>query len=151
MAATKDILEGIAQLLAGAGLGLTFNANGVYTSAQTGIFFMTMPDAPDRCVTLSLVDLDDHPTMPLGSKMLQVRGRGARNNPLDVGELLDPIFDVLHARTDVALGGQTAVQILRRVSAPLGADELHRWSRADQYYSDVDAAPTALRPAGGSW
>lgn len=151
MAATKDILDGIAQLLAGAGLGLTFNANGVYTAGQTGILFMTMPDAPDRCVVLSLVDTGDDPTMPLGSKMLQVRGRGARNNPLDVGELLDPIFDLLHGRTYLVVGGQTIIQILRQVSAPMGSDILHRWERADQYYMDVGAAPTALRPAGGSW
>lgn len=151
MAATKDILEGIATLLAGAGLGLTYNPNGVYTTGQTGIFMKTMPDAPDRCVTLNLVDTDDHPTMPLGEKMLQVRGRGARNNPLDVDEILDPIFNFLHGRTDVTLGAQTAVQILRKVSAPMGSDDLHRWERADQYYADVDAAPTALRPEGGSW
>ena len=66
-------------------------------------------------------------------------------------KLLDPIFDYLHGRTDVPLGGQTVVQILRRVSAPMGSDANHRWERADQYYSDVDAAPTALRPAGGAW
>lgn len=151
MAATKDILDGIAQLLAGAGLGLTFNSAGVYTTGQTGIFMMTMPDAPDRCVTLNLVDRADDPTMPLGEKMLQVRGRGNRNDPLDVGELLDPIFDVLHGRTNLTVGGQTIIQILRRVSAPMGSDSLHRSERADQYYMDVDAAPTALRPEQGSW
>jgi hypothetical protein len=151
VAATKDILEGVATLLAGAGLGLSWNPLGVYTAGQTGIFMMTMPPTPDRCVTLALVDTDDNPTMPLGSKMLQVRGRGAANDPLDVGELLDPIFDTLHARENLTVGGQTIIQILRRVSAPMGADDQYRWERADQYYLDVDAAPTALRPAGGSW
>lgn len=151
MAATKDILEGIAQLIAGAGLSITWNPAGLYTARQTGIFMMTMPDAPDRCVTLSLVDNTDDPTMPLGRKMLQVRGRGNRNDPLDVGELLDPIFDILHSRTNLVVGGQTIIQILREVSAPMGADDNHRWERADQFYMDVDAAPTLLRPVQGSW
>lgn len=151
MAATKDILDGIAQLLAGAGLGLSYDPSAVYGPGETGIFMMHMPDSPDRCVVLNLVDTSDDPSMPLGSKMLQVRGRGARNDPLDVGEILDPIFDTLHARENVTVGGQTIIQILRRVSAPMGSDENRRWERADQYYLDVDAAPTALRPAGGSW
>lgn len=151
MAATKDILDGVAQLLAGAGLGLSYDPAAVYGAGETGIFMMHMPDSPDRCVVLNLVDTSDDPSMPLGSKMLQVRGRGARNDPLDVGELLDPIFDTLHTRENVTVGGQTIIQILRRVSAPMGSDANLRWERADQYYLDVDAAPTALRPAGGSW
>lgn len=151
MASTKELLTGIAELLAGAGIGLTWNPSGVYTAGQTGIFMMFVPQSPDRCVVLSLVDTGDDPSMPLGSKMLQVRGRGARNDPLDVAEVLDPIFDVLHGRTNLVIGGQTIIQALRRVSAPLGGDSLVRFERADQYYMDVDAAPTALRPAGGSW
>jgi hypothetical protein len=151
MAATKDLLTAIATLLAGAGIGLSWNPSGVYTAGQTGIFTMYMPDTPDRVVVLTLVDTDDNVTLPFGSKMLQVRGRGNRNDPLDVAELLDPIFDTLHGRMNVAAGGSVIVQILRRISAPLGADENVRFERADQYYMDVDAAPTALRPTGGSW
>lgn len=151
MAATKELLEGIATFLAGAGVGVTWSADGVYTSTQTGIFMMHTPQAPDRVVVLNLVDNADDPTMPLGQKMLQVRGRGNPNDPLDVAELLDPIFDVLHGRTNWPIGGQTIIQILRRVSAPLGADSSVRFERVDQYYMDVDAAPTALRPDRGSW
>jgi hypothetical protein len=151
VAATKELLEGFATLLAGAGLGLTWNPSGVYTSGQTGIFLKLLPQAPDRCVALFLVDTSDNPSMPLGSKMLQVRGRGARNNPIDVDEILDPIFDTLHGRTNLTIGGQTVIQIERRVSTTDGIDDLIRAERVDQYYMDVDAAPTALRPDGGSW
>lgn len=151
MAATKELLTGIAEYLAGAGLGLSWNPSGTYTTNQVGIFAVFMPDSPDRVVVLTLVDTGDDPSMPLGSKMLQVRGRGARNDPLDVAEILDPIFDVLHGRTNWAIGSQVIVQCLRRVSAPMGLDSNHRNERADQYYLDVDAIPTSLRPAGGAW
>ncbi|AXA97587.1 minor capsid protein [Microbacterium sp. PM5] len=151
MASTKELLTGIAEFLAGAGVGLTWNPAGIYTSAQTGILVKRMPDNPDRVVTLTLVPTADDPLMPLGSKMLQVRGRGARNDPLDVDDLLDPIFDVLHGRTNWLIGSQVIVQCLRRISAPMGEDGNYRTERADQYYLDVDAAPTPLRPAGGAW
>ncbi|MCC2033068.1 minor capsid protein [Microbacterium allomyrinae] len=151
MAATRDLLTGIAELLAASGLGLSWNPAGVYPAGQTGIFMLFTPTAPDRCVVLNLVDRADDPSMPLGEKMLQVRGRGNRNDPLDVADLLDPIFDTLHGRTNLVIGGQTIIQILRRTSAPMGTDDSVRFERADQYYLDVDAAPTAIRPAGGSW
>lgn len=151
MAATKELLTGIAELLAGAGLGLSWNPAGVYAAGQTGIFMMVMPATPNRVVTLALVSNSDDVTMPLGQKMLQVRGRGLPNDPLDVGELLDPIFDVLHNRPTFTIGGQTVIQMNRQVSAPMGQDDARRFERADQYYLDVDAAPTANRPVGGSW
>lgn len=151
MGATKELLTGVAELLATSGLGLSWNPNGVYQPGQAGIFMMFTPPTPDRVVVLNLVDTSDDPSMPLGTRMLQVRGRGAKNDPLDVAELLDPIFTVLHGRTNWVVGGQTIVQCLRRVSAPMGADETGRVERADQFYLDVDAAPSVLRPDGGSW
>lgn len=151
MGSTTELIDGFAQTIATAGLA-TWNASGTYTAGQTGIFRKIMPAAPDRVITLTIVDQGDDITMPLGSKMLQVRGRGAPNQPWDVDDLLDPVFTLLHGATNLVFGSQTIIQCVRRVSAGMGMDEASkRWERADQYYLDVDAAPTPLRPAGGSW
>lgn len=151
MSNTTALLDGFATLIAAEVPGILWNAGGTYTAGQTGIFRKIMPTAPDRVVTLTIVDLGDDVSMPLGQKMLQVRGRGLPNRPWDVDDLLDPIFDVLHGRTYIVIGGQTVIQCNRRVSTPMGMDDSKRFERVDQYYLDVDVPPTLNRPVGGSW
>lgn len=150
MGTTTELLDGFATIIAAAGLA-AWTPTGIYAANETGIFRKVLPDAPDRAIALTLVDTSDDPTMPLGSKMLQVRGRGRPSEPWDVDDLLDPIFDLLHGRTDITIGSQTVIQCLRRVSAPMGMDNAKRWERADQFYLDVDAPPTSLRPERGAW
>lgn len=152
MSNTTTLATGLAALIAGAGLGITWNPAGTYTAGQTGILMKVMPPAPDRVVTITVVWAGDDITMPSSQPMVQIRGRGLPNQPLDVDELLDPIADLLHGATGLVFGGITVVQMNRRVIAPLGMDDASkRWERADQYYLDVDVPPTANRPAGGSW
>lgn len=150
---TEEVLTGYASLLAGAGLA-DWNPDGTYTLSQTGILMKIMADGtgvPDRVVVLNLVPLTDEISNPLGRSMLQVAGRGVRNDPLDVDRLMDPIFRFLHGRTGDVFGSVTVVQMFRISSVPMGEDALTRSERADKYYLDIAAAPTALRPAGGSW
>ncbi|WP_350347260.1 minor capsid protein [Agromyces sp. G08B096] len=151
MSNTTVLATGLAEVLASAGIGLTWNPTGTYPAGQTGIFMKIMPQSPDRVVTINVVWAGDDITMPRAQPMIQIRGRGLPKKPLDVDDLLDPIVDVLHGRTNLPLGGLMVVQINRRVSAPLGADENGRWERVDQYYADVDVPPTINRPEGGSW
>ena len=150
MSETSDILKGAAALIAAAGIG-TYNETGAYTAGQTGIYQMVVPDAPDRIITLTWTNQGDNITDPSGQGMLQVRGRGLPGQPMDVGDLLDSIRDILHGRTNLVFGTTTIVQINRRIVAPLGQDDSKRWSRADQYYADIAVAPTAVRPAYGNW
>ncbi|OYV64455.1 MAG: hypothetical protein B7X07_06370 [Actinobacteria bacterium 21-64-8] len=153
MTATSDVLTGIAQLIAGAGIA-TWNPTGSYALTDTGILMKIMADGtgvPDRVVVLNLIPLTDEVSNPLGRSMLQVAGRGLRNDPLDVDALMDPIFDLLHGRTGDVFGTVTVVQMFRTSSVPMGEDALTRSERADKFYLDIAAAPTALRPAGGSW
>lgn len=151
MSDTTDLLTGIAQLIAAQVPAITFNPSGVYTTGQTGIFFKVMPPSPDRAVVLHAVNQGDSITDPFGQIMVQVLFRGAQGNPLDVDDLGDSVFDILHGTTGLIFGSMTAVQMNRKVSVPMGMDDLKRWSRADQYYSDVAFPPTVNRPAGGSW
>ena len=151
MSTTTDLLTGLAGMIAGAGLGITYNQAGAYTAGQTGIFMKIMPATPDRVVTLTLVPRRDDITMPYGQAMVQVRGRGLPNNPLDIDSLLDSIFDILHGTKDLTFGTAHVTQMNRESSVPNGMDDAKRWERFDAYAIDLDVPPTVLRPAGGSW
>lgn len=149
MSVTSDLLTGIAQMIAGAGLGITYSPTGVYTSGQTGIFMKIMPAAPDRVVTLTAVNQGDDITDPFGQIMVQVRGRGLPNKPVDADDLLDGIFTILHGTKGLVFGSMTVDQCNRKVSIPMGADTSQRWERIDQYYLDASFPATANRPDGG--
>lgn len=151
MSAVTDILPGIATTIANAGLGVTYNASGTYTTGQTGIFMLAVPAAPDRIVTLTFVAQGDDPSLPYGQGMVQVLTRGLPGQPMDTETLADSIFTLLHGSTNLTYGSTTITQLNRKVSVPMGQDDSKRWSRADQFYMDYTPAASANRPAGGSW
>lgn len=150
MSAVTDILPGIAGLIAGASIA-TYNASGVYTSGQTGIYMVAVPDAPNRIVTLTFVAQGDDPSLPYGQAMVQILSRGNVGDPMDTEVLADSIFNLLHGSQNLQYGTTNITQINRRVSVPMGQDDSKRWSRADQYYCDYTVLPTTNRPNGGSW
>lgn len=150
MSESSDIVTGIGAMLAAATIGV-WNPGSVYPGTGVWIVPKVMPTAPDRCIVLNWVNQGDNITLPSGQGMLQVRARGAQGNPLDVDDLLDSVRNVLHGTQNLVFGTTTLVQLNRQVVAPLGEDDLKRWERADQYYSDIAVAPTTLRPASGSW
>jgi hypothetical protein len=149
MSVTTDLLEGIAGMIVAGVSGTSYNP--AAATVNGGILLKLMPASPDRVITLTAVNQGDDITMPLGQVMVQVRGRGLPNRPTDVDDLLDSIFDVLHGTTNLAFGSVIVVQMNRKVSVPMGMDDLKRWERVDQYYLDLDFPPTANRPAQGSW
>jgi len=148
MSVTDDLLNGHATLIAGAGLGV-FNPSGVYASSDLAIFLKIMPDAPDRCIVLNWIPLTDEVNIPEGSGLLQIAARSARNNPIDVDNILDPIFDLLQNKTGYTLGATTVDQCLRVGAVPMGQDSLVRFERADKYTLTVAQTPTTLRPYSG--
>jgi len=150
MSVLRDIVVGVAQLIDGAGLA-KFNPSGMYADSDTGIIFKVVPAKPDRVVILTAVPMSDDISMPLGQVMLQVRTRGLPNNPLDVDDLGDSIFDLLQGRTGDVFGDTTVIQMRRTTSIPNGQDAAERFERVDQLYLDIDYPPTALRPVQGSW
>lgn len=153
MSDMRNVMVGIAGLLNTAGVG-KFNPSVVYATTDTGIFFKIMPDGtgvPDRVIVLNAFVLTADVSMPADRVLLQVAMRGLRNNPLDVDDLGDQVFDVLHGATYKPFGTASAAQILFSTSVPMGEDALTRSTRADRYFIDLDATPTVLRPIGGSW
>jgi hypothetical protein len=141
---------GVAELIDAAGLA-TFKPSEVYADTDTGIVFKVVPAKPDRVVILTAVPMSDDISMPLGQVMLQVRTRGLPNDPLDVDDLGDSIFDLLQGRTGDVFGDTTVIQMRRTTSIPNGQDAAERFERVDQLYLDIDYPPTALRPIQGSW
>lgn len=145
----NDLLDGIAQLIAGADIA-TYSTSGVYTPSQTGVFFKIVNPTPDRMVTLTGYVVTDDPSLPVSRMGVQVRFRGTQD-PRDVDELGDSVAAVLHGLVNVQFGSVFANQVLRQGSITLGQDVSKRWERADTYYVDLSVPPTINRPDGGYW
>lgn len=147
MSVTTDLLTGLATLISGAGIGVTYRPSAPYLASDTGVFFKTMPAAPDRVVVLNAISMSDMVTVAVGRLLVQVACRGLRNNALDVDSLADSIAAQLHGRIDLTLGTAHVIQILRDSTIPMGQDDSDRQERVDKYWVDVDYPPTAYRPS----
>ena len=150
MSYTVDVFDGLAQLIANAGIG-TYHADGsAYASTETGIVYKAILPSPDRLITITPYVLTDDPSQPLGRLGAQIRVRGT-TDPRTCDQSADDIFTLLHGLINTQLGSVHAVQILRTSSVSMGQDDLKRWDRADGYTIDADFPATANRPDGGFW
>jgi len=132
-----DLLTGIAQLLAAASLG-TWRDTGVYTALETGIVFDTVPQSPDRVITLTDYVVSDDPTLSDSVIGVQVRTRWGGQDPRPVKDLDGSIFDALHGLEGVTLtGGVHIVSMFRRSGVGMGTDINNRWMRSSNYYATV--------------
>jgi hypothetical protein len=137
-----DLLTGLAVYLAAGGIGATWNTSGAYTALQTGIVLRTVPQAPDRCITLSTYGVDDDPALSDSTLGIQVRCRWNGPDPRPVDDLDDAVFNLLHGKTGLTLStGIVIVQLLRQSAGSLGQDANGRWSTTSNYYA------TAWRPS----
>jgi len=137
-----NLLTGIAQLLATAGLGV-WRDTGVYTAAETGIVFDTVPQSPDRVITLTDYVVSDDPTLSDSVIGVQVRTRWGGQDPRPVKDLDGSIFDVLHGLEGVDLvGGVHIVSMFRRSGTSMGSDTNNRWMRSSNYYATVHRPST---------
>jgi hypothetical protein len=147
MSITLDLLDGIGQLLAGAGLvRYPLPAGTAYASGDTGLALARTPAEPDRCVTLTDYTLSDDAGNPWSQIRVQVRTRGLPNRPDDVWALRDGIYTLLQSQQAVTFGTVTVAQFLRVSSIPMGQDSNMRFEYADNYSCDVQVPATATRP-----
>lgn len=144
---TAAIALGVVSLLQAAGVG-TYNPDAEVTDGTVSLVFKMMPATPDRALVVDVIPTQDDAANPMGQYAIRLRGRGAANDPLDVDNILDAAFQVLHASSYLDFDGVEVTQILRRPNgvAQQGYDSKLRWLRADQYLADVDYPPTAQRP-----
>lgn len=133
MGFTRDVLEGIAAMLAAQDIG-TWNASGAYAEGDKGIVVGTIPQTPDRVICLIPYPLTDDPTLSDSVLGLQVRARSASSDPRPVLDTLDAVFDLLQGHYPVDLAGTARLLIAERTTGtPLGEDTNGRFEAADSY------------------
>lgn len=132
---STNLLTGLAADLHTATIG-TWRATGVYTIAETAIVLGTIPQGPDRIITLTAYGVSDDPSLSDSVIGVQVRCRWGGHDPRLVEDLADLIFARWHGMTGVTLtGGVFVVQCLRNSHGSLGEDENGRWMTTSNYYA----------------
>lgn len=129
----SDIVAGVAQLIAAAGLGVWRPDGTPYGQGETAVVDSTVPEQPDRLIVLTAYQVDDE----LGTDSivgLQVRTRTPGPDPRPCRDLDDALFALLHARTHMQLPTGPHIVSCRRTSGTdLGLDENRRRERASSY------------------
>jgi hypothetical protein len=128
---TSSLLDGIAGLLAEAGVGV-FRPDGVVEETETGIFRAVMPDQPDRALGLTAYPVEDseHTDAITG---VQIRMR-AGQDPDAIDDLADEVFDALHNRQHYVCGGIHVALSWRQSQAWIGQDAHGRMELTSNFY-----------------
>ncbi|HWU30195.1 MAG TPA: minor capsid protein [Microbacterium sp.] len=103
-----------------------------YTDTEIGVFYGTIPDAPDRAVGIRVYSPIDEPN--LLSRRVQLYVRGRRHQPFGADRIADVLFAVLHERPR----GDGMASIFRTSAASLGADDNGREERTENYLITLD-------------
>lgn len=142
MSITRDLLDGLAADLAGAGL-VTYDGG-----PGGNLFFKALPTSPDRCVAVTAYASQDEPKVARSRVRVQFYFRGVPDNSRDVDDLADEVFLWLHGREDFwyAAGTIHVIQAYRISTIQLGVDESKRSERSDNYEFDLDLPTTSGRP-----
>lgn len=133
---TTDLTEGVAALLAANGVG-TWRTSGVYATGETGIVVRTVPQSPNRVVTLAPYDVEADPNLTDAIQGMQVIVRSGGADPRDADTLNDSVYDVLHGLRRTVVNGVHVVLAWRQSGASLGQDGNQRWSLSSNYYLRV--------------
>lgn len=146
MSTERDLLTGIAQTLAGAGVAL-FKPGSFYDATDTAIVFGELQETPDRQVALTCYSPNDLVTQNVTTRLVQFMLRGKPGDTLDADDLADDIFNVLQDLTAQQWGSVWLVQASRSVnsSAIHGLDASLRSERADNYLFRLGTPATPRR------
>ncbi|HZF92080.1 minor capsid protein [Streptomyces sp.] len=131
MSYTSSLLDGIAGLLAEAGVGV-FRPDGVVEEHETGIFRAVMPDQPDRAIGMTAYPVaDDDTTNAITGVQFRIR---AGRDPDVIDDLADAVFDALHNRQHYACGGIHVALSWRQSQAWIGQDAHGRMELTSNFY-----------------
>ncbi|GHA28636.1 hypothetical protein GCM10010372_30530 [Streptomyces tauricus] len=126
-----DLLRGTAELLDAEDVGV-YSESGTLPADGTGIVLGRMPDGPDRVLTLTPYPVaDDDSTDSVTG--IQVRMR-AGTNPLDLVQLANDVFRVLHNRESWNARGVQVEISWRNSQAWIGQDSRGRMELAANFY-----------------
>ncbi|MGW6499328.1 minor capsid protein [Nonomuraea angiospora] len=132
---TRDLLTGLAQMLAAAGVA-EWDPDGIYMPAQTALTIGGLPTSPDAAIALAMygsgTGMDDVVNADT-TVQIQFRMRGGPD-PRVVDDLADGVYDQVHGLANHELvTGAFVLLAQRRLVTPLGRDDSGRWERADSY------------------
>lgn len=133
-----DFITGIGQLLHAENVG---KWGGPFTSADTAITIDALPSTPDKAIALTLYDVENGggTDTVMG---LQCRVRGSAGNRTTAKDILDRLFDTLHDREHLTIGGTQVVRIWWQSGAPLGTDTSNRQEYTANYYLQITRSGT---------
>lgn len=140
---TSRLLTGLAEDLHAAGVG-TWRPAGKYQVGETAIVMRDIPTSPDRVITLAGYVVGGPHGNASTIQGVQFRLRGLQD-PRDVDDLADAIFDLLDSSGPHDWHGVGVSQIYRQSYTSLGKDTNGRWERSENYYTDAER-PTVHRP-----
>ncbi|MFJ8054959.1 minor capsid protein [Streptomyces sp. NPDC096142] len=126
-----DLLVGVAELLAAEGTGI-YSPDAPLPADATAIVLGRVPDGPDRVLGLTPYPVtDDDSTDSVTG--IQVRMR-AGTNPLDLVQLANDVFTVLHNREAWEAHGVRVEISWRNSEAWIGQDARGRMEKTANYY-----------------
>jgi hypothetical protein len=128
---TSTLLDGIAVLLDGAGVGV-FRPDDVIQDPDTGIFRGVLPDSPEKALGITAYPVaDDDTTNTITG--VQIRMRAGRD-PNAIEDLADAVFDELHNRRQYRIGGLYVAISWRQSQAWIGQDAQKRMELTSNFY-----------------
>lgn len=131
MSYTSSLLDGIADLLDEAGVGV-FRPDAVVSDPDTGIFRGVMPDTPERALGLTAYPVEDT-DLTDAITGVQIRMRAGRD-PDAIDDLADAVFAALHNRQHYELGGIHVALSWRQSQAWIGQDAHGRMELTSNFY-----------------
>lgn len=131
MGFTRDLLEGLAQLLDSATVAV-WKPTGAYTEDQVGIVIGVPTQSPRSLVALAAYGNVDDASLSDSTVQVQMRLRSAGADPGPADDLADEIFDALQGLR-ATLNGIAVVYAKRVSTYPLGLDGNGRQERTDNY------------------
>lgn len=130
---TTDVITGVCRWLDANEFG-TYRADAPYRPADRAITARRLPATPDWAIAVATYGQDDGLVTPDREINIQLRFRTAHEAGITaVDDWADRVFDALHMRHRITMGGVRVQRVVRTLSAPLGADENGREERADSY------------------
>lgn len=127
-------VEGWAQFLDAADIGVKWRSAGSYQAGEVGIGLMTFPTGLDKAVALTPYPLTDDPALSDSEIGIQIKVRSAGADPRDAWALDDAIANRLLGLYPFDLpSGISIVTLQRTASGSLGQDEKQRWTWSSSY------------------
>lgn len=130
----KALMQGVAQLLAAAGVG-TWQPAGVYApGTDRPVYIRAVPAQPDRVITVSHYPVSALPGVPDTVEGIQVRNRGPADDPRPADDDADAIRRVLDGLEHVDIAGMHVSLCRWQSGGVMGQDANRRWEMAQNFY-----------------